>query len=357
MSTLEKLTELIADQTSRLAPITLTVPSPSTSILQLSQFVHHVTTTPIHPVYLPYLRFGAIHAARVTTVWAVMTKGRKGKVGVLQDLFGYLVLAWGGSTVTSLLLGQAPSWLISPTPWIIYPSVYALLVPTGLSSYITSTAPALLFNITTAFVDGMTRSTSLSALPALVAASTTGIAANASWWTYALLSALGITSGGLIVGLLGLNEASWTIGVPSLLKGGVLGTLDAWGAALVGLVYLALTAHIEEVAPLGEALAAVLPADVTHGAQGKAIVDPLHARAICVLLFGSLLAVRAVALAWQGRKVGAKKPAVAKKTEVLVTEEKGAVVKSPVKVKPDGTGKPTPRKSPRVRSRASTPAK
>lgn len=88
MSVLQHLTDYIANTTALLAPLTL----PLASIAPLSDLIDHVTTTQVHPTYFPFLRFGAIHAARVSLVWAGMTKNRKTKVPVLQDLFGYLVL-------------------------------------------------------------------------------------------------------------------------------------------------------------------------------------------------------------------------------------------------------------------------
>ncbi|KAK8847366.1 hypothetical protein IAR55_005223 [Kwoniella newhampshirensis] len=343
MSLFEQLTELIAQQTSRLAPLTLTVPNPTTSIFQVSKLIDHLTTTPVHQVYLPYLRFGALHAVRVTTVWAGMIKGRKGKVGLLQDLFGYLVMAWGGSTVVSLLLGQPPTWLVSPTPWLIYPPTYLLLVPTGLSPYFIKTCPAIIFTLVTAYEDGISRSTTISALPTLIGASTNGLGTNANLWTYVLLSALAVTSGGIFVSLFGLNEDSWKIGVPGVLKGGVLGTLDAWGASLVGITYLALTRHTDSISPFSDVLDTILPQDVKHD-SAKGVVSPAHGRAIGALLFGTLLAIRGIVVLWKGRRTSV--PKVSKKTELLITEEKESVVKSPVQVRPDGK-RATPRKSPR----------
>lgn len=66
--------------------------SPLQPIAAVSAFLDNITTTPLHTTLFPYLRFPVMHAARVTLVWAGMTKARK-DVPVLQDLFGYLVLA------------------------------------------------------------------------------------------------------------------------------------------------------------------------------------------------------------------------------------------------------------------------
>ncbi|OCF41687.1 hypothetical protein I317_04493 [Kwoniella heveanensis CBS 569] len=379
MALLEALTDKLSNSIAQLAPITLSVPT--SPIFQVSRFLHHVTTTPVHPVYVPYLRFGVIHAARVTTVWAGLTKGRKNgkKVGLLQDLFGYLTMAWGGSTVVSLLLNQPPTWLSSPTPWIIYPSVYLLLIPTGLSNYIISTCPTTLFNIFGALVDGMTRATTITSLVTLIGSSSPFInAANGdvNLWTYALLSALAITSGGLFVGLFGLGEDEWKMGVPGLLKGGLLGTLDAWGASLIGLLWLALTRQSSSLAPFSEFLHIALPSDIHSTAalgtkpastepqpihtQHTTVIDTAHARAICAILLGGLLATRAIILSLRSgrsqRSIAASGPQLSKKTELFVVDEKGvreSVLKSPVSAKATRTenAKVTPRKSPRAKGK------
>ncbi|WVF69961.1 hypothetical protein IAT40_004746 [Kwoniella sp. CBS 6097] len=376
MALIESLTGKLSDTLAQLAPITLSVPT--SPIFQVSKFVHHVTTTPIHPVYLPYLRFGVIHAARVTTVWAALTKARKNnkKVGVLQDLFGYLTMAWGGSTVVSLLLNQPPTWLSSPTPWIIYPSVYLLLIPTGLSHYIVSTCPTSLFNIFGALVDGMTRATTITSLVTLIGSNSAFINTmngDVNLWTYALLSALAITSGGLFVGSFGLGEDEWKLGVPGLLKGGLLGTLDAWGASLVGLIWLALTRQSSVLAPFSEFLHIALPSDIQSAAHGTkpastepvksahahtSVIDTAHARALCVILLGGLLATRAIILSLRSarsqRSIAASGSQISKKTELFVVDDKGvreSVMKSPVSPKVSRTerSKVTPRKSPRAK--------
>ncbi|KAK6903797.1 hypothetical protein I203_107303 [Kwoniella mangroviensis CBS 8507] len=355
------LVDQLVGTISTLAPITLSVPT--TPIFQVSRFIHHVTTTPIHPVYFPYLRFGVIHAVRVTTVWAGLKKGKK-RGGRLQDLFGYLALAWGGSTVTSLLLNQPPSWLISPTPWIIYPLIYTLLVPTGLSAYIVDTCPTLLFGIIGGFVDGMTRGTTITSLATLLSSSSIGSSAisldgSINLWTYALLSLLAISSGGLIVGALSLNEDEWKLGTPGLLKGGLINTLDAWSASLVGLLWLTLTSQNSSLKPISELIQSSLPHELKSSTSSSSsdekvavdILDVPHARAICVMVLGGLLATKAIILYVRGSKTK-KVNKVDKTTELFILDEKDnektKVVKTPVKV---GSSKPTPRKSPRAKSK------
>lgn len=66
---------------------------PVSSIVAL---LEHLTTQVVHETYVPFLRLPVLHAVRVTVAWASLTRGRRGRergVGVLQDMFGYLVLA------------------------------------------------------------------------------------------------------------------------------------------------------------------------------------------------------------------------------------------------------------------------
>ncbi|ORY30992.1 hypothetical protein BCR39DRAFT_455343, partial [Naematelia encephala] len=234
-----------------------------------------------------------IHAARVTTVWAGLTKGKDRRdVGLLQDLFGYLTMAWGGGTLVSLLLHQPPSWLLSPTPWLIYPTAYLLLVPTRLSEYIVTTAPSLPYNLVGAYIDGMTRGVTITSLPE--ALSLSGVKGT-SWFTPIILSGLAVSGGGWAVQLLGMHEKEWGMGVPGVLRGGILNTLDFWGGMLVGIVYAALMRTHPEFSALSDFTASVLPDDLQVKGT-KALVTPETARAICVLLLGSLLAARAITL-------------------------------------------------------------
>jgi len=226
----------------------------------------------------------------------------------------------GGGTIASMLLSQPPPWLISPTPWLIYPLIYTLLIPTGLSSYIITTCPPLIFNTFGAYVDGIIRGTTIASLPSAIASS--GL--KTSWLTPVLLSGIAVSSSGWL---------------------------------LVGLVNAALMRSHAELAPLSGILLRALPSDMqTVGASSgsKPVVTPAIGRAICVLLLGSLLCARVIAKAvLDYRKSCKTKMKKAKKTpatttvttkEVLREKPREEVLKSPAKTEKRGT---TPRKSPR----------
>ncbi|WOO83740.1 uncharacterized protein LOC62_05G007260 [Vanrija pseudolonga] len=280
-------------------PLEASLEAPLAAVPAVQALVRHLQTTNVHP-YVPFARFGALHALRVGLAWAQMTKGR-GEVGVLADLLGFLVVAWGGGTLNSLIASQPPFWLLSPTPWGLYVAGYVALIPTGLASFISSTAPALPLALFTAVLDGLLRGVAITLVPALTAGFVSPDA-RYGWFAPVLLSAVATCGGGWIVQAFGLHKAHWALGRPGVLDGGLLNTLDVWGAALTALLYLALTGGYPSLAPLSSALASGLPADLKAGEKGSGIVSHDTARAIAVVFFTTLFAARALtsaAVSWR----------------------------------------------------------
>lgn len=101
MGAAEDLLGVITSKTSMLSPMTL----PLAPVQPLNDLLAHLTSMPVHAAYFPYLRFGALHAARCTTVWAVLTRARRAKmggaakIGALGDLLGYLTVCCESSVV------------------------------------------------------------------------------------------------------------------------------------------------------------------------------------------------------------------------------------------------------------------
>ena len=258
--------------------------------------------------------------------------------------------AGGGGTIVSLLLSAPPSWLASPTPWLVYPTIYFLLIPTGLSRYVVSTCPPLLLNTCTAFVDGITRGVTVASLPSAVTVSNV----KSSWFTSALLSGIAVSSSGWLVTGLGLHEADWCLGMPSVLKGGLWDTLDLWSGTLAGLVYGSLMRSHSDLDTLSGILLRILPSDIlavgstTH--QGQ-LVTPGIGRAIVVLLIGSLLCARVLfTTSYTHRTTRKAKGNKEKKTASAV--QKDMTEKSSSSERVDAAGKrelraATPKKSPR----------
>lgn len=261
------------------------------SLSPLTAQISALLASPLHaalPLPLPLPRFPVLHAVRVSILWAALSRHTR-RPGTLQDAFGYLVLACmsppppppvcrsshrtgAGNTTLALLLSLPPAWLVSPTPWLVYPPVYLLSIPTGLSPYIVRHCPQALLHTVGAAVDGLSRGVTIASIAGMLEASGKfhPHGHDVSAWTYTLLSTCAIASGGFLVSLFSLHEASYRLSVPSVFRSGVgvWGTMDVWAAALAGLGYWVMVS-----VPL---------------------MDGLAARTVCVLFLGGILILRAV---------------------------------------------------------------
>lgn len=251
--------------------------------------------------------------------------------------------------MAALLTATPPAWLLSPTPWVVYTAIYAALVQSGMASFIVSTAPTLPLNLALSAVDGMCRGVTITAMPVL--ASKSSVSAG-GWWASAILGAIATNGGGWIAQAVGMNKASWTIERPAILDGGILGTLDVWGAMLCGVIYASLTRAYPPLNRVGDWVGALIP-DELHDASVKAkstgaVVSPDTARAIAVLVLGCLFAARTIttqAIAWR------RAPKVAeKKAEAKVKTSPPKVVKSPAEATPNASPKPKKRKARKSKS-------
>jgi hypothetical protein len=229
-----------------------------------------------------------------------------------------------------------------------------MLIPTGMALFIVQTAPTLPFNLAMSVVDGMARGVAITAVPTLVANSTV---AAGGWWATAILGAVATNGGGWVVQLLGLSHAQWTIGRPNILGGGILGTLDVWGAILCSIVYCALTRTYSELAPVTDFLAQHIP-DELRDAKAAGPVSNDTARAIAVLLLTGLFAARVITtqvLAWRNapRRVQTKVEPPVKTSNTAAA----VVVKTPVEKSglESATSSPKPRKR-KTKSKTKSPA-
>ncbi|KAL0256030.1 hypothetical protein I308_100842 [Cryptococcus tetragattii IND107] len=264
----------------------------SPALSPLTAQISALLASPLHAA-LPLPRLPLIHAVRVSILWAALTRHKR-RPGTLQHAFGYLVLAWAGNTALALLLSLPPAWLVSPAPWIVYLLVYLLFIPTGLSPYIVDHCPQVLLNTAGAAVDGLSRGVTIASIAGMLEASAKFHAAAhgqaVSAWTYTLLSTVAVSSGGFLVSLLSLHEASYRLSVPSVFRrgAGVWGTMDVWAAALAGLGYWAMVSvRMEDVQ-------AMVGSGFDRWGVKSTAMDGLSARTVCVLFLGGILILRAV---------------------------------------------------------------
>lgn len=195
-----------------------------------------------------------------------------------------------------MLLGQQPAWLLSPTPWLTYIPIYLLLMPTSLGEYIHSTCPSLLFNLSGSIIDGMTRGTAACAIPSALGVAGVPVTA----WTVGVLGGIATTAGGILVQFMGLHKGNWELGMPIILKGGILNTLDFWGGTLSALLYAALLRLTPELSLVSDTLARIMPSDLLSlGAKDLSapLVTPDIARGVVVLFLAALFLARVITLA------------------------------------------------------------
>lgn len=141
--------------------------------------------------------------------------------------------------------------------------------------------------------------------------------------------------------------------MPAVLNGGLLDTLDLWGGMIAGLVYISLLRLYPELDGVSNSLRAIVPAELhALGADsGKtAVTTNETARAIAVLVYGSLLCARVIT-----RAVLYRQPTVAEKSKKRVQSKDSKVIKEKqdgevhvqVTQTPVKERKATPRKSPK----------
>lgn len=213
----------------------------------------------------------------------------------------------GGGTIVSILLSTPPIWLLSPLPWGIYVSAYVLLVETGVANII-SQAPALPLSLALSLVDGLCRGVAITSMPALASK------VSSSWITPVILGAIATCGGGWIAEGMGMNKSTWQAGIPRVLSGGVLPTLDVWGAMAAGFLYVTLTQGYPALKTVGKFTTALLPGEYVHDGRVSGEV----ARALVVLFLTALFAARAITQLAVARR-GARRAAVPVPVPVPVT--------------------------------------
>lgn len=166
-----------------------------------------------------------------------------------------------------------------------------------------------ILDIAGAYIDGITRGTTVS----ILSSSSLGV------WARALVSGLCISGGGWLIQLLNLNGEQWAVRTPAVLKqgAGLLDRLDTWSAVLLSVIYSILTNPNPNLFTSGGVATAnsgngaiispaidtfikdLVPVPVSTplgkaGFDTKMAIAPEMARAVVVVLMGSLLFARVI---------------------------------------------------------------
>jgi len=246
-------------------------------------------TEPLSSTYYPYPLANTLHAARIHMAYRGRTEmlGFKGKKSRLVDWAGFLIMCWGGSFLTSFLVGLPPPQLLSIHPWINYLSVHIIL------SVLLPTLPApRTLDTFLPVIDALTRSFPITGA-VLTTQSHPNPTIRSNLFFQLILGGLSSSGGGLIASTLNVFSPTWSFGTPPILNAGFWGTMDFWAGVVGAGVFGLLTRSNEGYAPV---LARI------NGGKDTAIMTVLGARSVVVLVLTVLFAGRAVATHWVGGK-------------------------------------------------------
>ncbi|KAJ7733755.1 hypothetical protein DFH07DRAFT_845329 [Mycena maculata] len=206
-------------------------------------FALAVLGTPVHDALFPYVWGTTLHAARISIVFHTNIHATKSNLSWGAHFFGFLLMCWGGSIASHVLLSLPPPQLYAPAPWLNYSAVHLLF--TALFHYFpipdTFLTNAVLFPL-----DGLLRANSVIHTLSLLSIPSVNPLLVTSPLFHFILGATASAGGGLVGGTLSLWTPNWQFSTPPPLRTGVWGiwsTLDIWAGGVVAAIYSTLTAH------------------------------------------------------------------------------------------------------------------
>ncbi|GAA5974261.1 hypothetical protein JCM21900_003024 [Sporobolomyces salmonicolor] len=196
------------------------------------------STTP-HPS-IPFSIFAISHATRVACAYRGVARagGYDKQLGNLQAAIVPLVLVLGGSTISSVLLGNVPGWVISPIPVVTYGLLPLLATKSGLVSIVLS-LPYLVRETLFCLIDGFSRIMGMTTLGVDMVLAHSNPAVRTSPWAMVLIAFISGGGGGMLVPLFKMFGPEWGFtATPGFVKEGL--PIDVWSAAFIGYVYATL---------------------------------------------------------------------------------------------------------------------
>ncbi|GAA5929433.1 uncharacterized protein JCM15063_004148 [Sporobolomyces koalae] len=284
----------------------------------------YLTSTTPHS-YIPFSIFALLHATRITAAYRGVTRkgGYDAQIGNLQAAIVTLVLILGGGTVSNVLLGTVPGWVVSPIPILTYGLVPVLAAKYGAASLLLS-LPDLPRETLFCLVDGFSRIMGMTTLGVDTVLTHPNQAVRDSPWAMVLIAFISGGGGGMLVPMFRLFGPDWGFTTtPAFVKDGL--PIDVWSAAVIGYVYATLIdAHpLFRIVPAylfkhlpGFAQFFHLPKSYLTAARHTVLLQPAEAKVFCSLLLASMLFASRVAIPYfkssrklstqTGRKLGAK---------------------------------------------------
>ncbi|KAI9223483.1 hypothetical protein BC828DRAFT_375809 [Blastocladiella britannica] len=182
------------------------------------------------PIYVSYV--AVMHAMAVT---AALLNKMHPETGVLHSWVALLVLSFGGTTLTAILLARTPGWFATSDPLTIYTLVYLAYryLPLVLRIHNLLGLP---LNLALAAADGASRALAISAF-AIDTVRSLPAPINTSLPAIVLGGTLSGCGGGLIAGVFGVTQREWRVGAPRA-------TFDVLLAATVAVGYASATSPL-----------------------------------------------------------------------------------------------------------------
>ncbi|KAL8280789.1 hypothetical protein RQP46_006793 [Phenoliferia psychrophenolica] len=297
-----------------------------------------LTSTPIPKT--PFSIFSFIHATRIACAYrgAARGGGYDDRLGNIQAMLVPCVLVLGGTTVTGVLMGIIPGWLISPIPIATYAILPLVVAKSPLLPFLLS-IPYYPREVMFSMVDGFSRITGITTFGVDTVLSHPNAALRTSPWAMILVATLAGGGGGLIVPSFRGFHADWSFATPPWVKDGP--GIDVWGATVIGYVYSTLIdAHpvfrqvpdfLFNKVPILSSLVH-LPKGYLDSPGSTPLLQPHEAKIACSLLLFSMLATKVllplVAVYFAAKpKVANKKSASKASTAVAGKKSSAAALK------------------------------
>ena len=209
---------------------------PAPVIIQPVSALLVALATPIHPTLLPFGFIPVLHAFRISIVYRSLSRKAGGNSSVAANLVGFLLMAWGGSIVSHILLSLPIPQLLSFTPLLVYATTHFCLPD------IRNLPSLKTLDSIFPLVDALLRTTAIAAgVEACRNHPSPAISGSLSIQLF--IGAVASSAGGISAQTLSVWEPSWRLSRPIFLQEGtMLAGTDVWSGTLVAAIYGCLTA-------------------------------------------------------------------------------------------------------------------
>ncbi|KAK0529730.1 hypothetical protein OC835_004252 [Tilletia horrida] len=266
----------------------------------------------LHGSYFPFPWMFVLHAVRCSFAWrgiihanTLRLRAKGEPVRGLTwgaDVFGFLLMSWGGGILAHFITGQIPPQFLYPGSALTYLPVHAAIsLFLSLPSLSSFHPTAALLDVLMPFIDGATRAGAVALGVNLAAAHSPS-----SLLLQLLLGTLTACGGGQSCGTLGTwNPNGWSLSTPPALAARtVMEGVDVWAPFLAAVGYIVLGGTHEDVLPLTRPTVAALQrfglidakATAVSATGAVSVLSPTAARALATLIITSAFVWRATVL-------------------------------------------------------------